>query len=44
MFTSSGMEAAPDIRTIDHSLDGDSSERFPQSRTMDAHNKGASTI
>ena len=35
-----GMEAAPDIRTVDYLLDGDSSESFPQSRTMDAHNKG----
>ncbi|GAA5997233.1 hypothetical protein JCM5350_007106 [Sporobolomyces pararoseus] len=34
-----GMEAAPDIRTVDYLLDGDSSESFPQSRTMDAHNK-----
>ncbi|GAA5894290.1 hypothetical protein JCM8208_002397 [Rhodotorula glutinis] len=34
-----GMEAAPDIRTIDYFLDGDVSERFAQSRTMSAHNK-----
>ncbi|GAA5950527.1 hypothetical protein JCM21900_001217 [Sporobolomyces salmonicolor] len=34
-----GMEGAPDLRTIDYFLDGDTSERFPQSRTMDSHNK-----
>ncbi|GAA5938442.1 hypothetical protein JCM3775_000893 [Rhodotorula graminis] len=34
-----GMEAAPDIRTIDYFLDGDASQRYPQSRTMAAHNK-----
>ncbi|GAA6026153.1 hypothetical protein JCM10207_003384 [Rhodosporidiobolus poonsookiae] len=34
-----GMEGAPDIRTIDHFLDSEASERFPQSRTMSYHNK-----
>ncbi|CEQ39941.1 SPOSA6832_01502 [Sporobolomyces salmonicolor] len=34
-----GMEGAPDLRTIDYFLDGDTSERFPQSKTMDSHNK-----
>ncbi|BGP37999.1 hypothetical protein JCM10449v2_001926 [Rhodotorula kratochvilovae] len=34
-----GMEAAPDTRTIDYFLNGDAPERFPQSRTMDSHNK-----
>ncbi|GAA5879984.1 hypothetical protein JCM8547_004832 [Rhodosporidiobolus lusitaniae] len=34
-----GMQGAPDIRTIDCFLDGDKSERFPQSRTLEAHNK-----
>ncbi|BGP30123.1 hypothetical protein JCM10296v2_001875 [Rhodotorula toruloides] len=36
-----GMQGAPDIRTIDAFLSGDTSERFSQSRTMDAHNKAA---
>lgn len=34
-----GMEAYPDIRTVDYWLDGDKSERFPQSRTTVNHNK-----
>ncbi|CCM04064.1 uncharacterized protein FIBRA_06223 [Fibroporia radiculosa] len=34
-----GMEAYPDIRTVDYWLGGDKSERFPQSRTMNNHNK-----
>ncbi|GAA5858851.1 hypothetical protein JCM5353_005583 [Sporobolomyces roseus] len=34
-----GMEAAPDPRTIDYFLDGETKEAYPQSRTMDAHNK-----
>lgn len=34
-----GMQGLPDIRTIDYFLDGDSSERFPQSKTMANHNK-----
>lgn len=35
-----GMQGLPDIRTIDDWLDGDKSERFPQSKTMANHNKG----
>ncbi|GAA6056401.1 hypothetical protein JCM3770_000684 [Rhodotorula araucariae] len=34
-----GMEAAPNIRTINYLLDGDTDERFSQSSTMDTHNK-----
>lgn len=34
-----GMEGYPDIRTVDHWLDGDVAERFPQSRTVCSHNK-----
>ncbi|KAH9849972.1 glycoside hydrolase family 2 protein [Lenzites betulinus] len=34
-----GMEAYPNIRTVDYWLGGDESERFPQSRTMCNHNK-----
>lgn len=34
------MEAAPDLRTIKFFLDGDETEAHPQSKTMDAHNKG----
>ncbi|GAA5900435.1 beta-mannosidase [Sporobolomyces salmoneus] len=34
-----GMEGAPDMRTIEYFLDGDKSEAYPESRTMDAHNK-----
>ncbi|GAA5833197.1 hypothetical protein JCM11251_005171 [Rhodosporidiobolus azoricus] len=34
-----GMEGAPDIRTLDYYLDGDKSERFPQSRMLCANNK-----
>ncbi|BGP13956.1 hypothetical protein JCM10213v2_001894 [Rhodosporidiobolus nylandii] len=37
-----GMEGAPSIRTLDYLLDGDLSERFPQSRTLSFHNKGES--
>lgn len=36
-----GMEGAPDVGTIDYFLDGDTSQLFPQSRTLDAHNKAA---
>ncbi|KAJ8295510.1 Beta-mannosidase B [Rhodotorula toruloides] len=36
-----GMQGAPDIRTVDAFLASDTSERFAQSRTMDAHNKAA---
>ncbi|GAA5851349.1 hypothetical protein JCM9279_001113 [Rhodotorula babjevae] len=39
MVTEFGMEAAPDIRTIDYFLDGDVSQRYPQSHVMAAHNK-----
>lgn len=41
MVLGTGMQGAPDMRTIDAFLTGQTSERFPQSRTMDAHNKGA---
>lgn len=34
-----GMEGFADIRTVDYWLDGNTSERFPQSRTICAHNK-----
>nr|GAT59392.1 glycoside hydrolase family 2 protein [Mycena chlorophos] len=34
-----GMEAYPNIRTVDYWLDGNTSERFPQSRTNVNHNK-----
>ncbi|KAI0952282.1 hypothetical protein AcV7_008145 [Taiwanofungus camphoratus] len=34
-----GMEAYPDIRTVDYWLGADKSERYPQSRTMNSHNK-----
>lgn len=34
-----GMEGFPDIRTVDYWLDGNTAERFPQSRTVCAHNK-----
>ncbi|KAH9938328.1 glycoside hydrolase family 2 protein [Fomitopsis serialis] len=34
-----GMEAYPDIRTVDYWLGGNTSERYPQSRTMFNHNK-----
>ncbi|TFK55470.1 glycoside hydrolase family 2 protein [Heliocybe sulcata] len=34
-----GMEAYPDIRTVDYWLGGNKAERFPQSRTMNNHNK-----
>lgn len=34
-----GMEAFPDIRTINSFLPQDSTERYPQSRTIDFHNK-----
>lgn len=36
-----GMLALPDARTADHWLEGDSSERFPQSRTLAWHTKAA---
>ncbi|KAF7977660.1 hypothetical protein HWV62_3094 [Athelia sp. TMB] len=34
-----GMEAFPDIRTVDYWLGGDKSERYPQSRVNNNHNK-----
>ncbi|KAI0082455.1 glycoside hydrolase family 2 protein [Panus rudis PR-1116 ss-1] len=34
-----GMEGYPNIRTVDYWLGGDKAERFPQSRTMNNHNK-----
>ncbi|THH15213.1 hypothetical protein EW146_g5231 [Bondarzewia mesenterica] len=34
-----GMQAYPNIRTVDHWLGGNTSERFPQSRTTVNHNK-----
>jgi beta-mannosidase len=34
-----GMQGYPDIRTVDHWLDGNKAERYPQSRTMNQHNK-----
>ncbi|KAF7798913.1 hypothetical protein EIP86_010141 [Pleurotus ostreatoroseus] len=34
-----GMEAYPNIRTVDHWLGGNKAERFPQSRIMNNHNK-----
>ncbi|PCH41492.1 glycoside hydrolase family 2 protein [Wolfiporia cocos MD-104 SS10] len=34
-----GMEAYPDIRTVDYWLGGNKAERYPQSRVMNNHNK-----
>ncbi|KAF9247262.1 glycoside hydrolase family 2 protein [Melanogaster broomeanus] len=34
-----GMEGYPNIRTVDHWLGGDQSERYPQSRLNNNHNK-----
>ena len=34
-----GMQAYPDIRTVDHWINGEKAERYPQSRTMGNHNK-----
>lgn len=34
-----GMEGYPDIRTVDYWLGGNTAERYPQSRTMNNHNK-----
>ncbi|GJE84980.1 glycoside hydrolase family 2 protein [Phanerochaete sordida] len=34
-----GMQGYPDIRTVDYWLGGNKAERFPQSRTMNNHNK-----
>ncbi|KAL4241994.1 Beta-mannosidase glycosyl hydrolase [Abortiporus biennis] len=34
-----GMEGYPNIRTVDYWLGGDKKERYPQSRTMNNHNK-----
>ncbi|KAJ7498968.1 glycoside hydrolase family 2 protein [Mycena latifolia] len=34
-----GMEGFPNIRTVDYWLDGDKSERYPQSRINNNHNK-----
>lgn len=34
-----GMQGYPDIRTVDYWLGGDKAERYPQSRTMNNHNK-----
>jgi beta-mannosidase len=36
-----GMQGYPNIRTVDYWLDGDKSERYPQSRTNNNHNKAA---
>ncbi|KAG5646603.1 hypothetical protein DXG03_002907 [Asterophora parasitica] len=36
-----GMEGYPNIRTVDYWLGGDKSERFPQSRTNNNHNKAS---
>ncbi|GAA5944751.1 beta-mannosidase [Sporobolomyces koalae] len=36
-----GMQAAPHPQTIEYFLNGDQQEAYPQSRTMDAHNKAA---
>jgi len=32
-------EGFPNIRTVDYWLDGKKTERYPQSRTMEVHNK-----
>lgn len=37
-----GMPSMPDIRTIDYWLDGDTTQRYPQSRLMQQHNKAGS--
>lgn len=34
-----GMQAYPDIRTVDYWLGGNTAERYPQSRIMNNHNK-----
>jgi beta-mannosidase len=34
-----GMQAFPDIRTVNSYLRPESTERYPQSRTIDFHNK-----
>lgn len=34
-----GMEGAPNIRTVDYWLDGNKSQRYPQSKWVCAHNK-----
>lgn len=34
-----GMQGYPDIRTVDYWIGDDKSERYPQSRTMNSHNK-----
>ncbi|KZT33739.1 glycoside hydrolase family 2 protein [Sistotremastrum suecicum HHB10207 ss-3] len=34
-----GMQGYPDIRTVDYWLGGDKSERYPQSKSMNSHNK-----
>ncbi|KAF7332163.1 Beta-mannosidase B [Mycena kentingensis (nom. inval.)] len=36
-----GMEAYPNMRTVDHWLGGDTSERYPQSRVNVNHNKAS---
>lgn len=36
-----GMQGYPNIRTVDHWLDGRADERFPQSRLNNQHNKAA---
>lgn len=36
-----GMQGFPNIRTVDYWLGGDKTERFPQSRTNNNHNKAA---
>ncbi|PVF95284.1 glycoside hydrolase [Serendipita vermifera] len=34
-----GMQGYPDIRTVDYWIGDDKAERYPQSRTMNSHNK-----
>ncbi|KAF8591572.1 glycoside hydrolase family 2 protein [Ramaria rubella] len=34
-----GMEGFPDVRTVDYWLGGNKEERYPQSKTMEVHNK-----
>ncbi|KAI6113706.1 glycoside hydrolase family 2 protein [Pisolithus croceorrhizus] len=36
-----GMQGYPNVRTVDHWLDGRADERFPQSRLNNQHNKAA---
>ncbi|KAG9317520.1 hypothetical protein JVU11DRAFT_1726 [Chiua virens] len=39
-----GMEGYPSIRTIDYWLDGDKTERYPQSRVNNNHNKADGSL